>query len=141
MSVVPGTRRGGCLCGAVRYTAGLTKLEFGACHCDMCQRVSGGVNLSFEVPAASMRIEGEGSVVSYRSSDVATRSFCGICGSNLWYRGNDPSGKPQHYAVGFGTLDDKSGMIFASEICIDTKPDAYDFAGSRPRQTTAEVLG
>lgn len=133
------TRTGGCLCGAVRFTAGLTTPEFGACHCGMCQRVSGGVNLSFEVPAASMQIDCADKVVTYRSSEWAERAFCGICGSNLWYRGTDRA--DAHYAVGLGTLDDKSGMVFASEICIDTKPDAYAFAGTHPRKTTAEVLG
>ena len=133
------TRTGGCLCGAVRYTAGLEKPEFAACHCKMCQRVTGGVNLSFEVPAAAMRIEGGDKVVIYRSSDWAERAFCGICGSNLWYRGI--KGDAPHYAVGFGTLDDTSGMEMTSEICIDTKPDAYAFTGDRQRKTTAEVMG
>ncbi|MFN4102190.1 MAG: GFA family protein [Pararhodobacter sp.] len=132
------TRTGGCLCGAVRFTAGLTALEFGACHCSMCQRISGGVNLSFEVPAGAMQIEGADKVVTYRSSEWAERAFCGICGANLWYRSADRA--DAHYAVGLGALDDKSGMIFASEICIDTKPDAYEFTGNRPRKTAAEVL-
>lgn len=134
-------RTGGCLCGAVRYSIVNAPDKFGACHCTMCQRISGGVNLSFAVPAGSMTIEGEEVVRTYRSSDWAQRSFCGTCGSNLWYRGLDPSGAPKDYHVAFGSLDDKSGMTLAGEICIDSKPEAYEFAGSHRRRTTAEALG
>ena len=134
-------RTGGCLCGTVRYIVRDAPDTFGACHCTMCQRISGGVNLSFTVPADRIGIEGLEAVRSYRSSDWATRSFCGICGANLWYRGIDPAGAPQGYAVAFGSLDDKRGMRFADEICVETRPDAYAFAGNRPQKRSEEVLG
>jgi hypothetical protein len=134
-------RRGQCLCGAVRYTVRDATDSFGACHCSMCQRTSGGVNLTFTVPAGSMDIEGVAAVVTYRSSDWAARSFCGTCGSNLWYRLTLPSEAPHEYHVALGSLDDKSGMSFAEEICIDTRPDVYAFAGERRQKTTTEVIG
>ena len=134
-------RTGSCLCGAVRYTVRDATDAFGACHCSMCQRISGGVNMSFTVPAASLEIEGEAAIRTYRSSDWAARSFCGICGSNLWYRLTLPSETPQDFHVAFGSLDDKSGMRFADEICVDTRPAAYAFAGERPQKSTEEVLG
>ncbi len=134
-------RTGGCLCGAVRYVVRDAPATFGACHCTMCQRVSGGVNMSFSVPAGQIEITGAGNVRSYQSSAEAARSFCGICGSNLWYRSTVPAEAPQGYSIGFGSLDDKSGMIFDHEICIETRPEAYSFAGDRVQKRSEEVLG
>ena len=134
-------RTGGCLCGAVRYTVRDAPTEFGACHCGMCQRFSGGINLSFTAPADHVGIAGEAAIRTYRSSDWAARSFCGTCGANLWYRLTVPSETPHDFHIAFGSLDDKAGMRLTSEICIDTKPDAYSFAGSTVKKTTAEVIG
>jgi hypothetical protein len=135
------SRSGGCLCGAVRYRVQSATGDVGACHCSICQRISGGINLSFNVPPDAIRIDGAEHVVVYRSSERAERAFCGICGSNLWYRGTRASEAPHDFAVAFGSLDDMTGMVLAKEICIDTKPDAYALAGCHPRKTTAEVMG
>jgi hypothetical protein len=122
----------------VRYSIRDAPETFGACHCTMCQRISGGVNLSLAVSADRIEIEGQQAVRSYRSSARAARSFCGTCGANLWYRSTDT---PQPaYHVAFGSLDDKTGMRFAVEICVETRPDAYAFAGDRPQKRSEQVL-
>ena len=33
---------GGCLCGAVRFTAAPANHEVGACHCSMCRKWTAG---------------------------------------------------------------------------------------------------
>ena len=131
---------GKCLCGAVRYTLRETPDAFGVCHCTMCQRVSGGVNMAFTVPADDIEITGAEHVRTDRSSDRAARSFCGICGSNLWYRSTDPAEVSPGYSIGFGSLDDKSGLRLAKEICIETKPESYALTGDHPRLTSQECL-
>lgn len=133
-------RSGRCLCGAVRYVLRDAPESFGACHCTMCQRVSGGVNLSFAVPADGIEIAGAEAVRTYRSSTWAERSFCGACGSNLWYRLVGPSERPHAWHVALGSLNDKSGLRFAEEICVETRPEAYAFAGMRPQRRSEEVL-
>ena len=130
-------RAGGCLCGAVRYRLRAAPERFGACHCTICQRISGGVNLSFNVAAEDIDVTGLEAVRTYRSSDWAERSFCGTCGANLWYRG---LGEGAGYSLGLGTLDDKSGMVLEREICIESKPDTYALAGDHPRLTSGEAF-
>jgi hypothetical protein len=130
-----GSRMGRCLCGAVRYVASAMPDHLSACHCGNCRRISGSATISVAVPYRSMRIEGVENVGVYTSSDWATRSFCKLCGSGLWYRsiGDDAA-----YVISAGTLDDLTGMMLTQEIYVDCKPHGYAFAGDHPRLTRAE---
>ncbi|MFN0115378.1 MAG: GFA family protein [Paracoccaceae bacterium] len=130
-----GPREGGCLCGAVRYVASDVPDHLHACHCTICRKISGSATISVNVPYAAMRIAGGEHVVFYSSSDWATRSFCGRCGSGLWYRLN---GVDADYIISAGTLDDLRGLMLTKEIYVETKPDGYAFAGDHPRLTGAE---
>jgi hypothetical protein len=127
---------GGCLCGAVRYTAAIEKPEMDVCHCRMCRRWSGGVLMS--VPCNDLRVEDERALGRYASSEWAERLFCKECGTSLFWRfQNDESG---HVAVAFQSFDDLPVVSFAEEIFIDEKPALYEFAGMRSRKTGAEVI-
>lgn len=133
-----GERSGGCLCGAVRYVVEDLPGHMHACHCSMCRRTTGSVSLSVVVPFAAMRVDGGEHVIAYRSSDWATRSFCGRCGSSLWYRLTEPDAATADYYLSLGTLDDGNGVALTREIHIDGKPDGYAFAGDHTRLTGAE---
>jgi len=126
---------GGCLCGAVRYTATPVKPEMDVCHCGMCRRWSGGVFMA--VPCADVAVEDATQLGSYESSDWAQREFCRNCGTSLFWRLRD---KKDHVAVAFQSFDETSSFTFVEEIFIDEKPPLYAFAGERPRLTGAEVL-
>jgi hypothetical protein len=112
-------KSGRCLCGAVSFSAEEVKSEISACHCRMCQRISGGIFITI-----------------YRSSDWAERGFCNKCGTHLFYRILESN----EYDMCIGTFDDLSDFILTSEIFIDRKPDAYALAGEHPRLTEAETL-
>ncbi|MDZ7749904.1 MAG: GFA family protein [Halofilum sp. (in: g-proteobacteria)] len=78
---------GSCLCGAVRFELSGPPEELLHCHCRMCQKAHGAVFATFaRVPHEAFRItQGEDHVASYRSSDVARRTFCRACGSTLQF--------------------------------------------------------
>ena len=80
------TRTGGCLCGAVRFTARLTKTQFGACHCEMCRRWTGSALLGLTVPTGNIDWQGEDHVATRQTSPWAMRAWCRECGSNLYFR-------------------------------------------------------
>ena len=72
------SRSGGCLCGAVRYTARGEPYRYGICHCADCRKESGSVFVVY----AHWRIEDievNGKVSTYKG-----RSFCPTCGSRLF---------------------------------------------------------
>ena len=110
-------RTGGCLCGAARFTARLSRPEIGACHCVQCQRWTGG-GPYFAVPVDSVTFENADGAATYRASDWGERAFCRTCGSPLYWRmvgreiGNVPA----------GLLDDQTGLTVAAEIFIDHRP-------------------
>jgi hypothetical protein len=130
-----GERTGGCLCGAVRFTAKPHGNEIGACHCGMCRRWSAGPFLAVEC-SADVAFAGDAPLGVYRSSEWAERGFCSRCGTILFYRLVD---KP-FYAISAEAFDDRSNFKLASQIFIDEKPAYYTFADKTKDMTGAEVF-
>lgn len=131
-------RTGGCLCGAVRYVAAEVPGHMHACHCSICRKISGSATISLNIPHRAMTVTGGQHVVTYASSDWAARSFCGRCGSGLWYRLTGAGADTADYIISAGTLDDLTGLALTREIYVDMKPEGYAFAGDHPRLTGAE---
>ncbi|MPZ41418.1 MAG: GFA family protein [Rhizobiales bacterium] len=126
---------GGCLCGAVRFSAAPAKREVGACHCGMCRRWSAGPFLVLDCER-SLEIEDATNLGVYRSSEWAERCFCKQCGTPLFYR----LVEKDFYAVSAEAFDDRDGYEFKSQIFIDEKPAYYDFANKTATMTGAEVF-
>jgi hypothetical protein len=128
-------RTGGCLCGAVRFTATLRAHDVGACHCSMCRRWSAGPFFAMECEGA-IAVEDDSNLGVYRSSEWAERCFCKQCGTPLFYR---LVGKT-FYAVSAEALDQRRDFRLASQIFIDEKPAYYAFANDTKNMTGAEVF-
>lgn len=133
------TRTGGCLCGAVRFTARLHTTAYDACHCEMCRRWTGTALLSLPVLAANMDWTGAERIATIQSSPWARRAWCNACGSGLYYMALDGPGDP-HYAVPIGLFDDANGLVMETEIWVDQKPDSFALAGSAKSYTRAEAI-
>lgn len=132
-------KTGKCLCGAVSYSVEMSKDSFGACHCSMCRRWTGGIFLGFEAQPDKIRFDGAEHVSKIASSDWAERAFCGTCGSNLYYRITAPGPYSGVYHVGVGTLDDIDGLSLTEQLFIDIKPAAYSFVQKTHDMTKAQV--
>jgi hypothetical protein len=126
---------GGCLCGAVRFTAAPESHDFAVCHCGMCRRWGAGPYFAITCKG-SFKIEDASNVGIYRSSEWAERGFCKKCGTSLFYRlvGQD------HYEVSTEAFDDRSDLAFTTQIFIDEKPPYYAFANDTKNMTGAEVF-
>ena len=128
-------RSGRCLCGKVTYTFAPAELEIDACHCRMCQRWGGGPVLSVKA-AGDAEMTGREYVAIYKSSDWGERRFCRDCGTHLFY--SAPAFG--YFGVSAGTIDEMDGLALTTEIFIDCKPDAYDFANPTRKLTEAEFI-
>ncbi|MEL6126752.1 MAG: GFA family protein [Pseudomonadota bacterium] len=131
---------GGCLCGAVTYTLSTEPKTYGACHCGMCRKFSGGIELGLEVPPGGIAWTGEDHIKTFVSSEWAERGFCDTCGSSLFWRLTAPGPMQGLLALSAGSLDSLEGLEFAQEVYIDHKPVSHAFAGERKRLTEAEIM-
>lgn len=124
--------RGSCLCGQVRYEIQGAPGEPGHCHCSVCRKANGAAFGTYaRVALAQFKwLSGEESVVTYRSSPGARRTFCGRCGSTLQYISDN---LPESFALALGTLDDDPGVRPTHHIHVLSKAPWYEIADGLPR--------
>ena len=133
-------REGGCLCGAVRFTARLTGTNFGVCHCEMCRKWTGSALMGVTVPVENVSWTGDDHIARRQTSAWAERAWCRECGSGLYYRITAEGPMSLNYELPVGILDDVNGLSLVNEIYIDEKPDCFSYAGAgRNVLTRAEV--
>ena len=128
------TYSGGCLCGAVTFTAEDVSVDVHACHCKTCRNWSGGSMLA--ASAATVEFSGEANIARYDSSAWAQRGFCRLCGSSLFFQLHGAD----HFVMCLGAFDDSADFNLSGEIFVDEKPRGYDFQGDHSRLTGADFL-
>ncbi len=127
--------QGGCLCGAVQFSAATVSTQVHACHCATCRKWTGGPLLAVDCKD-SLKIQGEENISLYSSSEWAERGFCSKCGTNLFYHLHHGN----RYIVPADLFDTKAKFVLESQIFIDEKPDYYDFANETEKLTAAQVF-
>jgi hypothetical protein len=125
------TLTGRCLCGAITYELTGDVIATAVCHCDHCQRQSGG---AFSVNLIAMEnqltVSGDLSTFEDRGENddavYVYRNFCGSCGSPIYSAMIEPAGL---IAVKAGTLDDKSSVAPNVEAWCEHKQPWVDLPG------------
>ena len=81
--------RGSCLCGGVTFELTEPFVRVSMCHCTTCKRISGGVGTATgRVPTSAVRVlTGRELIRTYQPEEGTAKSFCGLCGSNLFGSG------------------------------------------------------
>ena len=78
--------RGSCLCGGVQFelTGEFEPRSF--CHCTTCKRISGGVGTGNGwAPTETIRIVSGGELLrTYQPDEGTAKTFCSVCGANLF---------------------------------------------------------
>jgi hypothetical protein len=78
---------GSCLCGGVTFEIAADAVERGSfCHCTTCKRISGGVgtaSVSARTDAISVTA-GRELLTTYHPAEGSKKTFCSVCGSNLF---------------------------------------------------------
>lgn len=120
--------RGGCLCGAVRFSGTVVSSDVHVCHCGICRRWSG--HLAATVWVSAPQVDGE--VRWYRTSDAAQRGFCPICGSGLFCRPDTGD----YVAVLAGAVDQPTGLHLAGHVFAADKGDYYQIVDDLPKEET-----
>ncbi len=96
--------QGGCHCGAIRYMVSGEAEHIALCHCGDCRRSAGAPMVSFGAFKQSNFQLLKGDPVTFNSSGASMRSFCGTCGTSLFYRNEEYL--PGLIDIHSATLDD-----------------------------------
>jgi len=116
------TVKGGCLCGAVTFTATLPSKWCGHCHCTLCRKAHGAGYVTwvgFEEAQVSTN-DDAGQLAWYESSPGAERGFCQQCGSTMFFKSERWAGE-LHIAV--GGLDGELDRQPAANVFFDAHVD------------------
>ena len=111
--------KGGCLCGAVRYTAEADPTSATVCHCRDCQKFTGSAFAALvRVAKDAATIEGTLKTVSSigGSGNPILRHFCPECGASVAEESATRSGV---IILNVGTFDDPSIAKPGREIFRD----------------------
>jgi hypothetical protein len=136
------TVTGGCLCGAVRYAiearpgsgVDATSLPAAYCHCSMCRKATGGPYACLlSIPRGAIAWTGASPTV-YRSSPLASRGFCGRCGSPLFYDGDGEV----DLSVTVGSLDNPAAVRPDHHYGIESRLAWVDAGPGLPGRETEE---
>ena len=125
--------KGGCLCGAVRYSAEGDLATATVCHCRDCQKFTGSAFAALlMVPKTTLTITGpiktHGGVGG--SGKPILRHFCSECGSSI---AEEPGTRPGMAILCVGTLDDPAAATPAREIFRDDALPWVQVSGDMPR--------
>jgi hypothetical protein len=78
--------RGSCLCGGVRFEVPDEFKPRAFCHCASCKKLSGGggtANGRLRSDQVAI-VEGEELLRTYQPEEGSAKTFCSVCGSNLF---------------------------------------------------------
>lgn len=107
---------GRCHCEAIRYQLLGEPKVVALCHCSDCRRSAGAPMVAWAMfPEAALTLT-KGQPKTINSSGTAMRSFCGDCGSGLFYR--NAVVLPGIVDVQTSTLDDSDALTPTLQIQV-----------------------
>jgi hypothetical protein len=125
--------KGGCLCGAVRYTAEADPSSATICHCRDCQKFTGSA-FAVLVLAAKDKFAIAGTLKTFSSlggsGKPILRHFCPECGASV---AEEPGTRPGAVILNVGTFDDPAVAKPAREIFCDDALRWIEVHGEMPR--------
>ena len=125
--------KGGCLCGAVRYTANAETEVIVVCHCRDCQKFTGSAfGVLIGLPQSAIEIQGALKTFTKTadSGKPIVRHFCPECGSAIT---EESAAAPGMVYLNAGTLDDPTFVTPTTEIYCDRALSWVQLSGGMQR--------
>lgn len=123
---------GSCLCGAVVFEVKLPTSACAHCHCTQCRRAHGAGFVTWViVPRDQWRITaGHDLLRRYPSSNHGARSFCGRCGSSLFF---ETSEHPDRVDIAMANLHAEIDRTPQLHVFFDDRVAWVELGDSLPR--------
>jgi hypothetical protein len=120
--------QGSCQCGGVRFevTGQFESLSF--CHCATCKKISGGVGTANGRTRTEnvTLLEGRELIQTFQPHEGSAKSFCRVCGSNL-FGGGWPDSEVTSVrltAIDTGLEQKPQDHLFVRSVAVwETLPD------------------
>ena len=111
--------QGSCQCGGVRFELSSEFESLAFCHCATCKKISGGVGTANgRVRTEVIRLlAGDDLVRTYQPDEGSAKTFCSVCGSNL-------------FGGGWPDSEVTSVRLSAIETPFDQRPGAHLYVRS-----------
>lgn len=124
--------KGGCQCGAVRFTVEGALSDASVCHCRMCQKAFGNLFAPLvSIGQASLRWT-KAEPARFRSSSHVERGFCPACGTPLTYEA------PDGVALAIGAFDDPAAIVPTIQFGVEGKLPYADSLPTLPMRDTTQ---
>jgi hypothetical protein len=107
---------GGCQCGAVRYEVDGVPQHSALCHCSDCRKSSGAPMVAWAAFAEAEFKVTKGEAKTINSSGASMRSFCGDCGTGLYFR--NAENLPGIVDIQAATLDEPEALPMQVHIQV-----------------------
>ena len=111
--------RGSCQCQGVEFEVVSDFVSMAFCHCATCKKISGGAGTANgRVRTENVRLlAGEDLVRSYQPDEGSAKTFCSVCGSNL-------------FGGGWPESEFTSVRLSAIDTPLEEGPDAHLYVRS-----------
>jgi len=113
---------GSCYCEKIKFSTTLPTKFVAHCHCENCRRAHGAAFVTwagFNINQFKI-INGSDFLGRYKTETDATRSFCKICGTTLFYEG---SRWPNEIHIALANINDLVDKLPKSHAYLDRSPD------------------
>jgi hypothetical protein len=110
---------GSCLCGAVRFEVTEPFVTVSYCHCTNCKKLSGGTGtVNGRARTDAIRVlEGAELLRPFQPAEGTAKTFCSVCGSNL-------------FGGGWPDSEFASVRLSAIDSPLEQKPEAHNYVRS-----------
>ncbi|HEX6679155.1 MAG TPA: GFA family protein [Gaiellaceae bacterium] len=111
--------RGSCQCRGVEFEVVGDFVSMAFCHCETCKKISGGVGTANgRIRTENVRLlAGEDLVRTYQPDEGSAKTFCSVCGSNL-------------FGSGWPESEFTSVRLSAIDTPLEEGPDAHLYVRS-----------
>jgi hypothetical protein len=111
--------QGSCQCGGVRFEVAGQFESLSFCHCATCKKISGGVGTANGRARTEdiTVLEGRDLIQTFQPHEGSAKSFCRVCGSNL-------------FGGGWPDSDRASVRLSAIDSGLEQKPEDHIFVRS-----------
>jgi hypothetical protein len=110
---------GSCLCGGVRFEVTEPFVSLSYCHCANCKKLSGGGGTANgRARTLAIRVlEGESLLHTYQPVEGTAKTFCSVCGSNL-------------FGGGWPKSEEASVRLSAIDSPLEQRPEVHNYVRS-----------